>query len=145
MLKYLLLLGCFMGGLARAEDVRERLNKIFYWHLSDELKLSPQQEKEMTAVIEGLQQRRQAAFEMRDKTLESLRKQVKEPKPGETDKLLERYKATFQQLSALDVEEHDKLKALLGSETLARYYVVREEVLARVRNALKNADQPSKK
>lgn len=134
---------CVLLGLstgARGEDVRERLNKIFYWHLSDDLKLTAKQEKEMTVVIQEISARRQSAIDAREAALEDLRKLGKKVDVATASKALDRYRASLVQLSGLDLEEHERLKALFGPETLARYYVVKEEVFQRVREALKQAE-----
>jgi hypothetical protein len=123
---------------SRADEVRERLNRIFYWHLSDDLKLSPQQEKSMIQIIEDIQTRRQSALSDRDKALEALKKLGKSPTASDSEKVLSRYRKTLEVVGALDVEEADRLKKLLGPATLVRFYVVREEVLGRVKEALQN-------
>lgn len=128
----------------RAENVRERLNKIFYWNLSDDLNLTPQQEKSMVVIIEDIQKRRQASLAARDESLEALKKIKKGSGAPAAEKELTRYREAVAKLAGLDAEEYDRLKALFGAETLARYYVVREEVLGRVRDALKSAEDHKK-
>ena len=140
-----LLLGLLLGfgaGRAHAEDnVRQRLSQIFYWHLSDELKLAPAQEKEMVQVLESVEARRTSALAQRDQALAAFRKRLADkgrelPAP-EAEKLLAPYREALATLAKIDEDESARLAKLLGPATLVRFYVVREDVLARVREALK--------
>jgi hypothetical protein len=118
--------------------LRERLNKILYWSMSDELKLSPQQEKQMIGIIEGLQQKREVAYRDREEALNSLRKLGKEPTAKAVEAPLARYQKSVEELARLDAEEYRQLMPLLGAQTLARFYIIRDDVAQKVRGALKN-------
>ena len=129
-----------LAGATQAENVRERLNKIFYWQLADDLKLSPQQEKAMIVIIEDIQKRRTETIAARDSALDALKKNSAAKTPASSEKELARYRDSLSRLAGLDIEEYDRLQKLLGAETLARFYVVREDLLSRVRDSLKSAD-----
>lgn len=144
-----LLLALPMGAVAlpaRAADgvspetaqLRERLNKLLYWSLSDELKLSPQQEKQMIAAVEAVQAKREAAFRDRDEALALLRKLGKEAAAKGVEAPLQRYQKALEELTRLEAEEYHQLLPLLGANTLARFYVVRDDLAQKVRDALKS-------
>ncbi len=44
-------------------------------------------------------------------------------------------------LSSLDNEEFTRLKAVLGADTLAKFYLVRDSVTQRIRAAVKEEDK----
>jgi hypothetical protein len=127
----------------RAEDkagqLRERLNKIFYWHLADELKLSAPQEKSMVGIIEDIQAKREKAMQERSQTLEALKKLGKNAGLKQTEPLLNAYQRSLDTLAGLDREEGQRLRTLIGPELLARFYIVRDEVTTRVREALQDS------
>jgi predicted metal-binding transcription factor (methanogenesis marker protein 9) len=119
------------------KDLKDRLNKIFYWHLSDELKLSQQQEKEAVAVLESLQLKREEALQMREEALAELRKLSKDAGLDKTRPHLQKYLLSLETLAGLDREEYNSLKKALGEELLGRFYIIREDVTTRVRKALR--------
>jgi len=140
-----LLLGIsFSTPVVRAESaadsaqLRERLNKLLYWALSDELKLSPQQEKQMIALVEGIQQKREVAFQQREGALAELRKLGKESPAKVVEGPLQRFQKSSEDLVSLEAEEYRQLLPLLGPPTLARFYVVRDDLAHKVREALKS-------
>ncbi len=62
------------------------------------------------------------------------------------DPILKRYQVTLSKLAKLDSDEHERLRKLLGAESLAKFYLVRESVAEKVRAALrqKGHETPSK-
>ena len=136
-----------VGTFTRAADttpeseslIRERLNKILYWSVSDELKLSPKQEKDMIATLESIQVRREKAFKDREAALGELRKLGKTPKDASVNPLLKRYQTAVEEIASLESEEYRQLMALLGANTLARFYIIRDDVAQKVREALKKS------
>ncbi len=138
-----LVLGFAVGATpCRAEEMsgkelRDRLNKIFYWHLSDELKLSQKQEKEVVSILESLQSKRESALKMREDALAALRKLPKEAGLEKTRPHLQKYLESLETLAGLDREEFNLLKAALGEELLGRFYIIRDDVTTRVRKALR--------
>ncbi len=116
--------------------VRERLNQIFYWQISDELKLSTKQEKELIAIVEDIQNQRAQFMATRDQTIESLRKLGRAPSNKEAEKALKAYNKAVESLAGLDAQESKRLSKVLNTELLVRFYVIREDVIAKVKEAL---------
>ena len=130
------------SGSAHADDMtpkelKDRLNKIFYWHLSDELKLSPKQEADVVSVLETVQTKREDALKKRETALSELRKLPKDASLEKTRPHLHSYIASLETLAKLDGEEYESLKKAMGEELLGRFYIIREDVTTRVRQALK--------
>ncbi|NCN40633.1 hypothetical protein GW916_05225 [bacterium] len=133
----------FVADAAYAEDVqdkagmKDRLNKIFYWHLADELKLSPKQEKDVIAKLNEIQSKREEALKTREEAISSLQGLAKDAPLSKTKPFLDKYIKCSETLAGLDKEEYNGLKEVLGEELLARFYIIREDVTSRVRKALK--------
>ena len=143
LLKILLSSAVLLGASSYAGDskeIRERLNKIFYWQIADDLKLTPHAEKSMVTIIDEIQKRREAALNDRDHSLEDLRKYEKKMTAKVAEPILARYQAALSTLGGLDGEEHKRLLEVLGVESLAKFYLVREAVTKRIRDALRNAE-----
>jgi predicted metal-binding transcription factor (methanogenesis marker protein 9) len=119
------------------KELKDRLNKIFYWHLSDELKLSQQQEKEAVAILESVQLKREEALKLREEALAELRKLPKHAGLDKTRPHLQQYLLSLETLAGLDREEYNSLKKALGEELLGRFYIIRDDVTTRVRKALR--------
>jgi|GEM_PF-1355668 len=135
-------LSSFAAPLVHADDmspreIKDRLNKIFYWHLSDELKLSPKQESEVISTLESLQKKREEALKMRESALAELRKLSKDAGLEKTRPHLQKYLLSLETLAGLDREEFNSLKLALGEELLGRFYIIRDDVTTRVRKALR--------
>ncbi len=120
-------------------EVQSRLNQIFYWHLADELKISPEQEKEMVLILEDVQKRRSLALSERELSLVNLRKLEKMGNSKAASPVLNEYIRSVEKLSLLDREEYERLRKLLGDEALTKFLIVRDEVTERVRNSLKKS------
>jgi hypothetical protein len=116
------------------QQLRERLNQIFYWRLADELKLTPKEEKDLIQVIEDTQKKREIALAERDSALKTMH-ELKEGDVKNRDESLSRYEKSLQKLSESDIDEHKKLRNLLGAGRLARYYVIRDTVLAEIKKS----------
>jgi len=127
------------------QQIRERLNKILYWSVSDELKLNPKQERDMISILESVQARRDKAFREREASLSELRKMGKAPKDSAVDPLLKRYQSSLEEIAKLEADEYRQLLALWGAPTLARFYIIRDDVAQKVRDALKTTPANSAK
>jgi len=125
--------------------IRDRLNRIFYWQIADELKLAPKAEKDLQIIIDDIQKLRNLALEERQKCLDELKNLEKNISSQNAEPILVRYQSALIKLAKLDTDEHERLKKLLGSESLAKFYLVRESVAEKVRAALRQKElDPSK-
>lgn len=120
-----------------ATELKTRLNKIFYWHLSDELKLSPKQERDVVTILETVQNKREEALSKRESALTDLRALGKDAGLDKTRPHLEKYLRSLETLAGLDREEYNSLKGAMGEELLGRFYIIRDDVTTRVRKALR--------
>lgn len=126
---------------AQNSDIKDRLNRIFYWQIADELKLSQKAERELTVIIDDIQKSRNEALAERQKCLDELKAIEKKISAVTAEPILNRYQNALTKLAKLDASEHERLKALLGAESLAKFYLVRESVALRVHEALRNSEK----
>lgn len=118
-------------------QMRDRLNKILYWQMADELGLKPGPERDMSIILEDIQRRREKALMERDVALADLRKLGASFAEKDAVAVLDRYQLALAYLSTLDDEEYRRLKIAMGAPKLARFYVLREEILDKLRGTLK--------
>ena len=128
------------GQATDPKQFRARLNQIFYWQIADDLKLSTQVEKSMVAIIEDIGMRREKALSAREDALASL-KAAPNASKTELEKQLNIFQKASEDLAQLEVEEHKKLKATLGPENLAKFYLVRESVTNKIKEAIHRAQK----
>lgn len=125
------------NSLEEAERVRGRLNQLFYWRLADELKLSPTQEKEMASLLNEVQKNREDAFRNREQILGTLKEKGKTLSAPEAKAKMAEMDKIIKTMAEIDSREHQGLRKILGDELLAKFYVIREETIEKVRSALK--------
>lgn len=123
--------------IKKQQEVKDRLNKIFYWHLSDELKLSAEQEKNLVDVLNRIQSTREKALAERSTALGALRSLEKDAPLTKTKPHLDEFTRASKVLAELEQQEYNELKGVIGEELLGRFYIIREDVTSRVRQALK--------
>lgn len=120
---------------------RSRLEELFIWKASEELKLPPAEETKFTEIIKTLNASRRAAGDEMDAAVKDL--DAAKTK-AEAEKALARHRAALKQVHAVQTAELDKLKPLLGSEKLARYLVVKNTLLERLKTMLSSPSPAAK-
>jgi hypothetical protein len=104
------------------EKARTRLEELFIWKTSEELKLPPEQEQKFSEIVHALGARKRKASERMEKAVAAL--DAAKGKPA-ADKALAQVRETLTEYNSIQLAEFDQLKSLIGSEKLARYYVVK--------------------
>lgn len=112
---------------------RSRLEELFIWKTSEELKLPPSSEQKYAETIHSLNSRRREANSKMDEALASLA-QVKTK--AETEKALAAHRAALREVQAVQTAEIDRLRPLLGPEKLAQYIVVKSSILEKLKTML---------
>jgi len=112
---------------------RSRLEELFIWKASEELKLPPAEETKFTEIIKSLNASRHAASEEMDAAVKDLDSAKTK---ADADKALARHRAALKAVQAVQTSELDKLKPLLGSEKMARYLVVKTALLEKLKSLL---------
>lgn len=115
------------------------MEELFIWKTSDELKLSSSEEKKFTDIVKSLNKRKsdlnQSLHDSVDKI--SAAKTIKEK-----DSQLIKYRKDLGAYNKISEEEFDKLKTLLGSERLALYLKLKQDLTGRIKTMLANPEAP---
>lgn len=130
-------MGFSVNSVAVAADKRNQLEELLIWKMSDELKLSPVEEKKFTDVVRQLNQKK---TELNQELQASIEKLAKLKTAKEKDDELARYRKTVQSFGRIGEEEFDKLKPLLGTERLAQYLVIKQDLANRIKTMLVNPE-----
>lgn len=112
---------------------RARLEELFIWKTSEELKLQPSDELKFTEVIHDLNKRRRDANVRMDNALTALNAAKTKP---EFEKALSAHRAALRETQALQTTELDRLRPLLGSEKLAKYILAKSSILEKLKSML---------
>ncbi|NUN05124.1 MAG: hypothetical protein HUU57_05125 [Bdellovibrio sp.] len=123
--------------MAIAAEKRNQLEELLIWKLSDELKLSPAEEKKFTDIVRQLNTKK---AELNQSLQTSVEKLGKAKSLKEKDEELTRYRKVVQSFGRLGEEEFDKLKPVLGSERLAQYLVIKQDLANRIKTMLVNPE-----
>lgn len=107
------------------EKDRDRLEELFVWKASETLKLPPEQEQKFAQAIRDLNTRKKQANEKMEKAIAQL---AAAKSKSNADKALGNYRGVLKDYHSLQFAEVDQLRALLGPEKLARYFVVKAEL-----------------
>ena len=110
-----------------------RLEELFIWKASEELKLPPLQEQKFTDIIHKLGVRKRNAAEILNRVsreLDSVKTKL------EAEHSLKRYHEALKEYQAIQLAEFDQLKSLFGAEKLARYIVVKTELSEKLKTLL---------
>lgn len=133
------LLFIFSAPLGAVES-RNKIEELFIWKISDELKLSVPEEKGLSDLLRGLNQRR-------TKLNEELQTTIQKMSDGATikdrEKILGEHRKLLKSYGDLSIEEVDRVQKLLGSEKTARYFVLKNDLTNRLKTMLITPDKKS--
>jgi hypothetical protein len=109
-----------------------RVEELFIWKISEELKLSVKEEKDVSSLIKELNQRKSEANEKIEDLVQ------KQATSGDTSApaFLKDYKAAINNYNKISVDEIDRVQKLLPKAKAARYFVVKSDLSKRIRSLL---------
>lgn len=125
---------------ARAIDSKNRVEELFIWKVSDELKLSVPQEKSFSKIIQTLNERR---AQVNDDLQDVLRQLAESKSIKEKEKLLTEQKRLLRSYNELALEEAEKVQKLFGIDRTAQYFVLKNDLTNRLKTALMTSDKSS--
>lgn len=116
-----------------AAKERSRLEELFIWKTSEELKLEAKEELKFTETIRTINARRRAANVKMDQAVNEL---TKVKSKADADKALAAHHAALREIQSVQNDEVAQLKKLLGSEKAAQYLVVKSAILEKLKTML---------
>ena len=108
---------------------KTHIEDIFIWKISDELRLSVQQEKQFSNIHKNLNKKK---AELNRKIQDSI--QLLNSKTGE--KALSIHRKMLQEYSDIAIKEFDLIKELLGREKFISYLKIKNELTSKVKSIL---------
>ncbi|KHD89844.1 MAG: hypothetical protein OM95_01940 [Bdellovibrio sp. ArHS] len=121
----------------QAAEKRNQLEELLIWKMSDELKLTPVEEKKFTDLVKELNRKKSDLNHEMQLSIEKMQKatttKVKEDE-------LSKYRKNLQSYGRIGEEEFDKLKPLLGAERLVQYLVIKLDLTNRIKSMLTNPE-----
>ncbi|KYG69769.1 hypothetical protein AZI87_10260 [Bdellovibrio bacteriovorus] len=126
---------------ASAAEKRNQLEELLIWKMSDELKLTPVEEKKFTDIVKSLNQKK---ADLNHELQASVEKMQKATSAKFKEDELSKYRKTLQSYGRVGEEEFDKLKPLLGSERMAQYLVIKQDLTNRIKSMLANPESNGK-
>lgn len=126
---------------SESEAKKSHLEDIFIWKMSDELKLTAQEEKKFTEINKALNKKK---LEINKKIQES----IQNLKENDSDQALKKHRRLLQDYNDISMTEFDSIKKLLGSRKFINYLKIKSELTYKVKSMLigeKNADKEDKK
>ncbi len=111
------------------EARKTRIEDIFIWKMSDELKLTAAEEKEFTDISRELNKKK---LEL-NKKIQDL---VQSLNDKSTESNLREYKKLIQQYNQISITEFDKIKKIFGSKKFISYLKVKNELNTKMKSIL---------
>jgi len=125
----LLLLPSFsFAASSELETKKTYIEDIFIWRMSDELKLSANEEKKFTAIHKDLNKKKSDL----NKDIQEATQALKSPTEAEVKQL----RKLIHDYNQISLQEFDSMKKLLGLKKFAEYLQVKSELTTRVKNLL---------
>ncbi len=117
---------------SKQTEKRNRVEELYIWKLSEDLKLSVAEEKAFSDLVRDLNKKRQVVNEELGSAIEALSRAVAKERP----KLLAKYKALLKKYSDVSLEEIQSMEKILGADKAALYLVKKTELTNKLKSLL---------
>jgi hypothetical protein len=128
-------------GFAKESEKRNQLEEFYIWKLSDEMKLSPAEEKKFAELVKSLNEKKSQLNEKMQISIEKISKLTETKK---RDNELVSYRKTLQEYNRISEEEFDKIKNLLGVDKTAQYLQIKQDLTKKIKSMLANPESSGK-
>ena len=115
--------------LTEQEIKKTQLEDIFIWKISDELKLTVQQEKAFTELSKSLNRKKSEINRLIQESIQSL-------EIGNKETNLQKYRRLMSDYNQLSLKEFDSFKKLLGVQKYTEYIRIKNELNTKVKSIL---------
>lgn len=116
--------------VSASDKNRQRIQELFIWKVSDQLELTPEEDKAFRTIIEELNNKKQEASIKMKATVRALEKAKDEKTRVQ---LLGKYESELQTYLATQTEEISKLQKLFDAEKMSKYLVVKAKLTESLR------------
>lgn len=112
------------------ERERRRLEEVFIWKMSEELRLSVEIETTFAEAIRALNREKHLANSEVSQSLAAL---GKSKSPKDRDLALKRYERAWRSYGELPLREVSRMRPILGTEKLGQYLVAKSQMAERLK------------
>lgn len=112
------------------ERERRRLEEVFIWKMSEELRLSVEIETTFAEAIRALNREKHSANSEVSQSLAAL---GKSKSPKDRDQALKRYERAWRSYGELPIREVSRMRPILGPEKLGQYLVAKSQMAERLK------------
>jgi hypothetical protein len=112
-----------------AELKKSHLEDIFIWKISDELKLTANEEKQFTDINKALNKKKSELNKKIQEAVQSL-------KASDSEAQLKSYKKLIQDYNQLTLTEFESIKQLLGTKRFISYLKIKNELTTKIKSIL---------
>lgn len=112
-----------------AEIKKTHLEDILIWKMSDELKLTAQEERQFTDINKQLNRKKSEINRKIQSSVQSLSE-------SDSDSALKKHKKLIQEYNDLSVSEFESIKKLLGTKKFISYLKLKNELNTKVKSIL---------
>lgn len=136
----LFLSGAYVFATTSAEAKKSHLEDIFIWKMSDELKLSTQEEKKFTEIQKTLNKKKSEI----NKNIQESTRHLVTMNQKQLAQALKKYRQLIVDYNQLSVSEFDSVRKLLGDQRFVRYLDIKSDLTNKVKSLLigdKNLDK----
>ena len=112
-----------------AEIKKTHLEDIFIWKLSDEMKLTAQEERQFTDINKQLNRKKSELNRKIQASVQSLSE-------ADSDSALKKHKKLIQEYNDISVSEFESIKKLLGTKKFISYLKLKNELNSKVKSIL---------
>ena len=114
-----------------AAQTKNRLEDLFLWKMSDELKLAPADEKKFSDLVKELNQKKSKATDLIDKTIDEMAATKDSKKHQELLLQLKKELKKYQQVS---MDEIDQMQKILGPSKTVQYLVAKADLTVKIKS-----------
>lgn len=125
---------CLLGvATVHAADTPNRVEELFIWKVSDELKLSIPEEKSFTKLIKNLNAKKSS---LNEAIQENIRHMGGAGSAKDKEKLLSEQKRLLKSYNELSIDEVTQIQKLFGPERAAQYFVLKNDLTNKLKTLL---------
>lgn len=118
---------------AEVDKSKNKVEEFFIWKMSDELKLSPRDEKEFAKIVRELNS-------TRSKLSQDIQVHLKDADKAATDKekvaVLKKYRQSLLAFNDLPTQEFDRMLKLLGGSKAVSYFILKQDISEKFKSFL---------
>lgn len=142
MIRITLTLGLFLLNSFSFAEKANRIEDLFVWKISEELKLSVKEEKDLTILIHDLNKRKLVATDYVQSVIVQMAQENNfSKKKSGSKKLLQEYQRALQKYNDIALDEVRLIQKIFTADKATKYFVIKSELSQKIRNLLSTPER----